>query len=56
MIVITSYSIHYTKLYEGSDYNLYYEEADGYPSIIDMLAGEDVKSWEDGYGIKLMGY
>ncbi|WP_459201789.1 DUF2341 domain-containing protein [Methanococcus sp. CF] len=40
----------------GSDYNLYYEEADGYPSIIDMLAGEDVRSWEDGYGIKLLGY
>jgi len=45
-----------TKYVLGSDYNLYYEEADGYPSIIDMLAGEDVKSWEDGYGIKLMGY
>lgn len=45
-----------TKYTLGSDYNLYYEEAEIYPSIIDMLAGEDVKTWNDGYGIKLMGY
>ncbi|WP_237698171.1 DUF2341 domain-containing protein [Methanococcus maripaludis] len=45
-----------TKYVLGSDYNLYYEEADTYPSIIDMLAGEDFKSWEYGYGLKLKGY
>jgi hypothetical protein len=45
-----------TKYVLGSDYNLYYEEADTYPSIIDMLAGEDSKSWEYGYGLKLKGY
>ncbi|MBA2858959.1 hypothetical protein HNP93_001660 [Methanococcus maripaludis] len=45
-----------TRYVLGSDYNLYYEEADNYPSIIDMLAGEDFKSWEYGYGIKLLGY
>ncbi|MBM7409987.1 DUF2341 domain-containing protein [Methanococcus maripaludis] len=45
-----------TRYVLGSDYNLYYEEADNYPSIIDMLAGEDFKSWEYGYGLKLKGY
>ncbi|MBA2853239.1 hypothetical protein HNP89_001196 [Methanococcus maripaludis] len=45
-----------TRYVLGSDYNLYYEEADNYPSIIDMLAGEDFKSWEYGYGLKLKGH
>ncbi|ABR55151.1 conserved hypothetical protein [Methanococcus vannielii SB] len=45
-----------TKYTLSTDYSIYYEEADGYPSIIDRLAGKDVKTWNLGYGIKLMGY